>query len=76
MKAQSRTKRMSYFTTTCMFIASATLTATGIRMENTGLLITGIIAWFVSLFTLVVIISREVLEKKILIMRYSDSFKV
>lgn len=67
MKTQIKTKRMSSFTISCLFIASATLTVLGIRMENTGLLIAGIIALFSSLYTEYAIISleqSEVLKQK------------
>lgn len=59
MKTQIKTKRMSSFTISCMFIASATLTVVGIRMENTGLLIAGIIALFASIYVEYAIISLE-----------------
>lgn len=62
MKVQKRTKRISRFTTVCMFIASSTLTVIGFKMENTGLLITGIIAWLVSFITGIVTIFRLVSE--------------
>lgn len=62
MKTQIKTKRMSSFTISCLFIASATLTVAGIRIENTGLLIIGIIALFASLYTEYAIISLELSE--------------